>query len=108
MITLSNLNAAYKDAVEKNLEYMAIMVTIPGAPDPELIINSEVNFESKMNYYNITYDELLFHRKAEGVRIVGFAFADDYPDLYDALNAQQDQLDEEGDEHHVDGQETAT
>ncbi len=74
------LEEIFEDAKE-NYYYVAVVIEMEGFPQPELIINTEDNFESKLEYYKKTYDENCNHKFAKGISIVGAECSDYMEDL---------------------------
>lgn len=74
MLTLTELNECFIEAIEKGSQFIAVEINI-GLSRAEVVINHRMNFEEKRAYYNHAYDEMLFHRFSgdENIRIVGFA-----------------------------------
>jgi hypothetical protein len=50
--------------------YVAIRVHIDGFPEDEIIVNKYKNIDTKLDYYNKTYDENCNHKFSKGIRIV--------------------------------------
>ena len=67
----------FRDAIHYKRP-VALFITIPGCPKPELIVNQPENLEYKLEYYLENYDpKILEHKKAKGVRIVGYTVLDE-------------------------------
>ena len=49
-----------------------------GFRDPEIIINSYENFDSKLEYYKKAYDEDLKLKTFDGIRITDFTYGDSF------------------------------
>lgn len=68
----------FKQAYEssKNKKYMVIALTIGDNKVPEIIINLNENFESKVNYYTSHYNDNLVHKFSKDIeiKIQKFAF----------------------------------
>jgi hypothetical protein len=67
------LNAGNSEYAREVADYMVIRVE-GATPEPEVIINSKLNFESKLNYYSKAYDEDLRLKANPDIRIVSFNF----------------------------------
>lgn len=62
------------DAMRNSDVPFVILVTVPGAPKPEVIVNPVDNLLAKIEYYEGAYNADLTHRFAVGVEIVGWEF----------------------------------
>ena len=72
---------AYKCSNHK--KYMGVAITIGDSVIPELIINLNENFESKMKYYISHYDDNLVHKfsKDTEIKIQKFIFSDSIDEI---------------------------
>jgi hypothetical protein len=52
-----------------------------GFPEEEIIVNPPENVESKLAYYEKTYDENLQHKFSKGISIVDWTWADSFSKL---------------------------
>lgn len=68
-----NLYNKYKD--ETN--FMVIGIEMPELESHELIVNHKPNFEEKMKYYDLAYDEDLVMKRNRDIKIVSFMFAEE-------------------------------
>lgn len=59
-------------------DYMMVLVSVNDSKFPEIIINTKSNFEEKMKYYRNAYSNDLTLKSNPNVRIVGYAFFDDF------------------------------
>lgn len=84
-LTMRDLEQFIHDAKEEGWEYIGLMITMPGFPRPELIINTRENFDKKLEYYQKTYDVGLNHNYADGIKIVNFYCAMSLAELEEGL-----------------------
>ena len=80
-LTQENLMNCFDKAEEEGAEYIGVVVQVKENPTPEVIIFPKQNFDNKREYYQKTYDELLRHKHAEGIEIIGFSQADSFEEL---------------------------
>lgn len=78
---MDNFKWAYE--CSKHKKYMGVAILVGNSDVPEIIINKNENFKSKMNYYTSHYDEDLIHKYSKDIRIKidKFIFADDMETL---------------------------
>lgn len=79
-LTIEALLEAIKSHTIANTKYMALKVTIPGAPKCEVLINPLDNFEAKKEYVEKTYTKELHHKHAP-LRVVNYYFGNSYNDI---------------------------
>lgn len=78
-LTLTNLENCFKAAKEEGTLFIGIAVKVGNQVVPEVIINSQENFDTKLEYYKSAYNENLTLKANAAVRIVGFTH-DDFTD----------------------------
>lgn len=71
-MNISFLEKCFKAARSNGSKYVAIAVLIEGAKEPEIIINSKANFDSKEAYYKQSYNDDLTLKYNDKIKIVGF------------------------------------
>ena len=76
--TLKDLIECFNKAKEYDYTYVGVKIAMDGFPQPEVIINSKSNFDKKLEYYQNAYDEDLTLKTFNGVRIIDFAYGDDF------------------------------
>jgi len=81
MLKMNNLKKCFDGAKVKNKRFVGVVIGMDGFPKPEVIINEASNFDSKLAYYQKTYDEDLNHKFADGIKIIGFAFGDSFQEI---------------------------
>ena len=79
-LSMEALLDALKNHSIANTKYMALKVTIPGAPKCEVLINPIDNFEAKKEYVEKTYTEELHHKHAP-LHVVDYYFGNSYNDI---------------------------
>lgn len=84
-LTIKNLEECFTAAKDLGYEYVAVKVDMQGFEKPEIIINKKQNFDAKLDYYKKAYDENLVLKTFNGIRIVGFTYADTFEDIEDDL-----------------------
>ena len=70
MSKLERFKIMYENALNRNLKYMGVAITIGESKTPEFIINTRENFDSKMKYYVANYDENLRLKSAKDIDII--------------------------------------
>lgn len=85
MKTLSTLERCFEVAKETNQKFIGVLIKMPGCEKPELIVNENENFESKLTYYKKAYNEDLTLKTVSGIKIIGYAFGSSLDDLYGYL-----------------------
>lgn len=79
-LTKLNLTNCFEAAKKENAKYIGVAVSVNGAA-PEVIINSNVNFEDKHQYYLKAYSADLSLIANPNIKIVGFTQADSFEEL---------------------------
>lgn len=85
-LTMNHLENNFEMAIQTGAKYVAVLVEMEGFPESEVIINERANFETKLAYYQKTYDGNLQHKYAKGIAIVGFTYGDSFQDISDDFN----------------------
>jgi hypothetical protein len=80
-LTISNLEKCFYAASQKGKKYVGVLIEMPGFKCPEVIINPVENFDKKFDYYRNAYDENLNHKRAQGIKIIGFTYGDSFSEL---------------------------
>ena len=55
----AELNEIVKDGQARGKHFLVVKIITEGAPAPEIILNPEENFRSKIAYYNKAYNDNL-------------------------------------------------
>lgn len=85
MVSINKLEKCFTVAKETNQKFVGVLIQMQGFEKPELIINENENFESKLAYYKKAYNEDLTLKTFNGIKIVGYAFGTSLNDIYDYL-----------------------
>ncbi|MED1906742.1 hypothetical protein P4V38_12445 [Cytobacillus firmus] len=80
-ITMEHLISCFNDAKEFEATYIAVVLSMEGYDAYEYIINPHPNFDTKLAYYQNTYDNDLKHKFAKGIRIVDVKYGDYFEDI---------------------------
>lgn len=80
-LTKYNLEYCFEKAIKTDSNYIGVMIQLPHAKEPEIIINPSINFKEKLDYYNENYNENLEHIHDNRVKIVGLTFGDDFDEI---------------------------
>ena len=84
-MTIDNLERCFNTAKELNKKYVGVKIEMEGFPKPEIIINENGNFDSKLVYYKKAYNEDLTLKAFNGIRIIGFTFGESFDDIEEDL-----------------------
>lgn len=80
-MTINELEQCFTNAQKDNATYVAVKVQMQGFTDPEIIINTSNNFESKLEYYKKAYNEDLTLKAFNGIKIIDFDHANSLDEL---------------------------
>lgn len=69
----SELMGIIEKAIEEDAKYIAVKVRLKDY-EPEIIINCRNNFQRKMNYYNLMYDDNLNLLTNKEIKIVDASY----------------------------------
>lgn len=75
---LMNLENCFKMAKEANAKYVGVCISTVGNEANEIIINPNVNFDKKLEYYKKAYNEDLVLKTYAGIKITGFTYGDTF------------------------------
>ena len=78
---IENLEKCFFEANNKDKKYVGVLIQMEGFIEPEVIINKNVNFDSKFAYYKKAYDENLTLRSFNGIKIIGFTSGNSFSDI---------------------------
>ena len=84
-MNIGNLEKCFKTAKELNQKYVGVEIEMEGFPKPEIIINENGNFDSKLAYYKKAYNEDLTLKAFNGIKIIGFTFGDNFKEIEEDL-----------------------
>lgn len=75
-LTLDHLKRVIEGAINGNYKFIGIAIETQGSPDKEIIINSKGNFQAKLDYYLMAYNEDCTLKAFNGIKIVGATYGD--------------------------------
>ena len=81
MLNKENLELCFNAAIEKEVNYVGVLVQMQGFETPEVIINETPNFATKLAYYQKSYNEGLTLKTFNGIRIIGFSHGNTFDDI---------------------------
>jgi len=84
-LTMSDLESCFNTANEQGYSYIGIEIQMEGFAKPEVIINPEENFDTKLAYYKKAYNDNLTLKSFNGIKIIGFTCGDNYDEIEDDL-----------------------
>lgn len=84
MLKKINLESCFKHAIEKGYNYLGVVVKVD-ENHRELIVNTKNNFQSKLKYYKLAYDENLNHNIANEMSITDFTYGNTLADIENKL-----------------------
>ena len=75
IIKMDNLEKCFLTAVREKQKYVAILVHIPNQSRNQIIIDSVLDAQVRLEYIQQAYTENLELKTNNGIKIVGFTFA---------------------------------
>lgn len=84
-LTMKNLEKCFRAAFDIRARYVGVKIEMEGFEEPEIIINQYENINSKLEYYKNAYNEDLTLKAFNGIKIIGFTYADYYEDIENDL-----------------------
>lgn len=84
-LTTENLEICFVEAKAREVKFVGVVIEMGGFPQAEIIINPAANIDSKLDYYKKTYDENLNHKFAQGIKIIGFSYGNNFSELQEDL-----------------------
>lgn len=82
---MENLEKCFNAAIEKDVNYVGVLIQMQGFKTPEIIINETPNFKAKLEYYQKAYDSDLTLKTFNGIKIIGFTYANTFTGIKEAL-----------------------
>lgn len=80
-LTMKNLEECFKGAKKSEATYIAVGVKNESSESAELIINPNINFDDKLEYYKNSYTDDLVLKNCDKIRITGFTYGDTLGDI---------------------------
>ena len=84
-LTLENLEGCFISAKKRKCMYVGVKIEMQGFEKPEIIINQVENFDTKLEYYKKAYNDDLTLKTFNGIKIVGFTYANNFEGLENDL-----------------------
>ena len=78
---IDNLEKCFKAAQDNNANYIAVLIMMPGFENPEIIINTKENIDSKLTYYKKAYNNDLTLKTFNEIKIIGFTYGNTFSEL---------------------------
>ncbi|MBO1005614.1 hypothetical protein [Pseudogracilibacillus auburnensis] len=79
---MNDLIKEFEQAAIKNAKYIGVLIRVPDATHPEVIINDKKNFVVKLNYYMKTYDEDLYHNVVgDSLKITDVVYGNSFSEI---------------------------
>lgn len=91
ILTMNNLEKCFESAKKENATWIAVVVKTPNCESSELILNTNVNFDTKLDYYRKAYDFELSLKACKDIKIVGFTFGDTLEEIESYLFEDEEQ-----------------
>lgn len=83
--TLKDLEELFEDAKKDNATFIAIIIKMEGYESPEIIVNTNVNFDKKLEYYKNAYNDDLRLKSFSGIRILAGVCGDSLSEIEECL-----------------------
>ena len=84
-LTLENLEGCFISAKKRKCIYVGVKIEMQGFEKPEIIINQVENFDTKLEYYKKAYNDDLTLKTFNGIKIIGFTYANNFEGIEDDL-----------------------
>lgn len=85
-LNITNLEKCFYEASHQDKKYVGVKVEMFGFKDDEIIINPNINFDKKFEYYKNAYNEDLTLKNApDKIRLTGFTYGDSFEDIENDL-----------------------
>lgn len=94
-LTMNNLERCFDGAKKENATWVAVVVKAPNCESSELILNPNVNFDTKLEYYKKAYDFELNLKSCKDIKIVGFTFGDTLAEIEDYLFSDDEEVEDQ-------------
>lgn len=80
-LNINNLEKCFYEASQKDKKYVGVLISMPKFPKPEIIINSNSNFDDKFEYYKNAYNKNLTLKAKPLIKIIGFTYGDTFEEI---------------------------
>lgn len=78
---INQLVSAFAAAKAHGERFIGLKIKMDGFEKEEIIINERENFDSKLTYYENTYDEGLIHKYSRGISIVDVSSGNSFDEI---------------------------
>lgn len=85
VLTIDNLKNCFQAAELENAKYIGVKIEMIGFEKPEIIINENINFKKKMEYYLNAYNTDLTLKTFNGIKIIGFTYGNKFNEIENDL-----------------------
>lgn len=75
-LRMKHLEECFNMAKALEMTWVAVAIKTRGHESSELILNPNINFDKKLEYYKNAYTDDLVLKTYDGIQIVGFTYAD--------------------------------
>lgn len=89
ILKMTSLEKCFKAAKDSEAQWIGVCIKTEGHPEEEIIINPKENFDVKLEYYKKAYTDDLVLKTYDGIKIVGFTYADDFTEIQSDLCKQE-------------------
>lgn len=80
-LRLKHLERCFYEASIKDAKFVGVAIWTKGNEGLEIIINPNVNFDKKFDYYKKAYTEDLVLKTYDGIKIVGFTYGNTFEEI---------------------------
>lgn len=84
-LNIDELDKCFNEAMFRESKYVGVKIEMQGFPKPEIIINVNENFNSKLQYYKKAYNQDLTLKTFNGIKIVGFTYGNSLQEIENSL-----------------------
>ena len=78
-LTSDNLEKCFYEASIKGAKYIGVKIKMLQFEDPQVIIDSNINFDKRFSYYKEVFGENL--ESSQGNKIIGFTYGNSFADI---------------------------
>lgn len=78
-MNIKNLEKCFYEASQKGAKYIGVKIKMPQFEEPQVIIDSNENFDKRFSYYKEVFGENLESDKKN--KIIGFTYGDSFGDI---------------------------
>lgn len=90
-LTIEDLEKCFYEASKKDEKYVGVKIQMEGFKKPEIIINENANFDSKLAYYKKAYNgDLTLRNAPDKIKIIGFTYRNTFKEIEKDLIERND------------------